>query len=342
VEKLKFLGGDAEKDLKEYGYGSPLRVDYTVEGKHHSAVLSTIRPGGFGHDTMPDRAGILFWETRAFNELPRHVRSIDLGSFTKTGGFKSLGDCTELFMLRELVDGKEYAADLNRIRETGELIQPDLERTRALARYLADIHREKRVDPGYYERRTRELLGHNECLFGLTDSYPADHPWIRPEMLADIEKACVDWRWRLKTQKGRLSVVHGDFHPFNILFREGADFSLLDRSRGSWGEPADDLAALSINYLFWGLLHRGEFADPFRRLWREFYSTYLTESQDVEVLQVVPPYLTWRALVVASPVWYKIDEGVRRKLINFSRNVLDHRELNWMKVEPLLEDREWP
>ena len=35
--------------------------------------------------------------------------------------------------------------------------------------------------------------------------------------------------------------MHGDFHPWNLLFREGVEFSVLDRSRGEWGEPADDV-----------------------------------------------------------------------------------------------------
>ena len=42
-----------------------------------------------------------------------------------------------------------------------------------------------------YFRFNRELLGHNECIFGLTDSYPTRHEWIRQEMLEDIEKKCV-------------------------------------------------------------------------------------------------------------------------------------------------------
>jgi aminoglycoside phosphotransferase (APT) family kinase protein len=44
--------------------------------------------------------------------------------------------------------------------------------------------------------------------------------------------------------------VHGDFHPWNILFQNDCDFAVLDRSRGEWGDPADDVAPLTINYLF--------------------------------------------------------------------------------------------
>ena len=43
--------------------------------------------------------------------------------------------------------------------------------------------------------------------------------------MREIERRCLEWRWRLKAKTQRLRQVHGDFHPWNILFRAGADFS---------------------------------------------------------------------------------------------------------------------
>jgi aminoglycoside phosphotransferase (APT) family kinase protein len=37
--------------------------------------------------------------------------------------------------------------------------------------------------------------------------------------------------------------VHGDFHPWNILFRAAVDFSVLDRSHGEYGDPASAASA---------------------------------------------------------------------------------------------------
>ena len=70
----------------------------------------------------------------------------------------------------------------------------------------------------------------------------------RPRLCEEIERAAVSSRWRLRGRTHRLSRTHGDFHPWNVLFREGTDFSVLDRSRGEWGEPADDVAALGVNF----------------------------------------------------------------------------------------------
>ena len=33
----------------------------------------------------------------------------------------------------------------------------------------------------------------------------------------------------------------------DVMFREGTDFTVLDRSRGEWGEAADDVSAMTIN-----------------------------------------------------------------------------------------------
>jgi len=74
---LVALGGAHEgKDVKGYGYGTPIRVDYQVEGHERCmAVLHTVSPGPFGHEHMADRAQELIWEHQAFNRLPRHVRA---------------------------------------------------------------------------------------------------------------------------------------------------------------------------------------------------------------------------------------------------------------------------
>jgi hypothetical protein len=340
ITGLHLLGrtGRPEEVLKGYGYGEPLRIDLLIDGKRRRVVLNTVKPGGFGHERMDDRAAILLWQSRTFNDLPRHVCSIDVGAFTRDGAAKTLGDCMELFLLTEHVEGSEYYRDLDRIRDADALTPLDLRRCEALAEYLAEIHAVKHGDPGLYERRIRELIGHNECIFGLTDSYPSGLGYVGPPQLASIEKRCIDWRWRIKPLVHRLCQVHGDFHPWNVLFRSGTDFTTLDRSRGEWGEPADDVAAMAINYLFYALQGRGALEGPFRTLWESFIDTYLEATHDAELPCVVQPFLCWRALVLASPLWYpNLTLDVRTKLLNFARNVLERDRLDPASVNGLLE-----
>jgi hypothetical protein len=87
---LSVLGQESGAgELKGYGYGVPVKVDYELSGQRHAAVLETVTPGPFGHEHMADRAQILLWSHAAFNRLPRHVRSLDVGGFSKEGSLVS-------------------------------------------------------------------------------------------------------------------------------------------------------------------------------------------------------------------------------------------------------------
>jgi hypothetical protein len=311
------LGGGRQGD-KGYGYGIPLRVDYLLDGAPQRAVVETVRPGPFGHEHMADRAQSLLWAHGAFRTLPRHVASLDVGAVRSSGELVPLGSAEELFMLAEFVDGHEYADDLLRLRAGAQASSLDLERADALCDYLVEIHRVRGPDPGLYVRRIRELLGHGECIFGVADSYPGD-----AALLMDLEKKCIEWRWKLKPRTHRLRQVHGDFHPWNLMFREGTDFSVLDRSRGEWGDAADDVTCLALNYLFFSLQRSGKLEGAFENLWRRFWERYLERSGDGELLEVAAPFIAFRALVMANPVWYpNLDAAVRRQLFNLIQNTL--------------------
>ena len=332
ILNVKVLGESKEKDIKGYGYGTPVQIDYVCAGKQHCAVLHTISPGPFGHEHMADRAQMLLWDHSAFNRLPRHVRSLDVGAFRRDGSTISLGDAEEFFELTEYAEGRGYFEDLSRMRDDSTLTDMDVAQADALCDYLVEIHRVQGDNPDLYVRRIRELVGHSECIMGLIDSYPTVQD--DPALLKQIEQHCVDWRWRLKDRVHRLRQVHGDFHPWNILFREGSDFVLLDRSRGEWGDPADDVTCLTMNYLFFSLQRSGRLDGNLQSLFERFWNRYLTKSGDTEMLQVVAPFFAFRGLVIAHPIWYpNLREDVRQKLFNFihavlDRNVFDPGEVN--------------
>ena len=198
ILNLKVLGESEAEDIKGYGYGTPVQIDYECNGKQHRAVLHTISPGPFGHEHMADRAQMLLWDHKAFNLLPRHVRSIDAGAFRQNGGIVSVGDAEEFFVLTEYAEGRCYVEDVARMRNDLKLTEIDVARADALCDYLTEIHRVEGANPELYVRRIRELIGHSECIMGLIDSYPANRAVIDRTRLKDIEQRCVDWRWRLK------------------------------------------------------------------------------------------------------------------------------------------------
>ena len=318
------LDGSAANSMKGFGYGTPVRVDYKFPGHpSQSAVLHTMSPGAFGHEHMSDRARILLWSHLAFNRLPRHVRSLDVGGFKKDKGLISLAGVEEVCLLTEYAEGQAYALDLERLRDSATANDLDAARADALCEYLAEIHRAPIEKPGLYIRRNRELVGDGECIMGLIDSYP-EHTLFTPNVLERIEHRAVEWRWRLKNRTHRLRRVHGDFHPWNILFGAGVDFRLLDRSRGEYGDPADDVTCLTANYIFFSLQRSGRLEGVFETLFKRFWERYLQATGDDEMLSVAAPFFAFRGLVMASPLWYPhLSDEVRGKLLNFIVNILE-------------------
>ncbi|MDG6995346.1 MAG: aminoglycoside phosphotransferase family protein [Nitrososphaerota archaeon] len=341
-EKEPERGGD----IKTLGYGVPYLVVYKQGGQTRRSIVSTMRISrGFGHDYRSDRIDNLVLSYDTWNRLPKHSKIQDIGAFKKKdSSMLSLGDADEFFLLRPMIDGVEYYKDLDRIFSTGNLQTNDVPRAHALADYLAVIHskkNEKKEDKELYLRKIRDTLGHGECIFGLADSYPESTDFLTEGELAELEKKCVEHRWSLRKNTSRLSQVHGDFHPWNVLFskdkKRPLEFRLLDRSRGEWGEPADDLCAMSINYIFYSLRKYGEFKGEYAELFNEFLNTYMKKTGDTQIFDAMPLFYTFRALVIASPLWYPtLSRDTRRKIFNFAHNILEERRFDPARVNDYL------
>lgn len=328
VREIRPLKEPTNKDsIKAFGYGSPLLIIFTQNGQEtQQVVLHTMSQDRFGHNRRSDRARNLLLDYATFNKLPRHVPAIDVGAFAHDGNLISLSDTGEFFLIASFVEGDLYADDLKRIAHNGGIGTDDEPRAIALANYLADIHATKEPDPVRYRRCIRDLLGHGEGIMGMTDAYPADFTIAPPDRLEYIEQRCLSWRWRIHGHQHRLSQSHGDFHPWNVLF-EGEtphQFTVLDRSRGAWGEPADDLSAMTINYILFSVRQYGQLQDEWARLFHVFWDTYLDATSDWQVRDVIAPFYAWRTLVVAHPVWYpNLADSVRESLFHFIENVLE-------------------
>src|SRR5215469_6574048 len=103
--RMAALGRESSNEmLKGYGYGTPVRVDFEIDGtegriEHQSVVQHTLSPGPFGHEEVSDRARILLWEYGTFSHLTRHVRALDFGGFGPDHSLLSLRDLEEPFLV---------------------------------------------------------------------------------------------------------------------------------------------------------------------------------------------------------------------------------------------------
>ncbi|MCL4267848.1 MAG: phosphotransferase [Anaerolineae bacterium] len=339
IQSVRELNGQTirEDTLKQFGYGRPLLVTYYVGGVEKSEVFHRIRRNTFGRERDDDRVAVVWLDYHTFNRLPRHVTAVDMLLHTAAGDLQSIQTADELLLVTTYQPGVLYATDLARIRDEGVLQPIDWERAANLARYLAEIHQTGHDDPALWRRRLRDLVGHGEGIMGLTDSYPPDLVYADENCLQEIETQANRWRWRLKPLHHRLCQVHGDFHPFNIGFTENSGLFALDRSRGEWGEPADDVSCLTVNYLFFSLQRDGKWTRPFTDLHDHFWQQYLAVRPDEEMTAVIQPWFAWRALVLASPLWYPhLTEATRRQLLTFARRVLAIDRFDYRRVNELL------
>jgi len=197
---------------------------------------------------------------------------------------------------------------------------------------------------------------------GVFDTYP-DGTLSYDEM-AEIIKKSVDWIARLKPKYKRLCQIHGDFHPGNIWFKESRsqksevrspttifptlekggkggfdiDFVLLDRSRGPWGDAADDVTALTINYIFLSIKHHGSVKGSYLEGLKMFFEKYVALTGDEKLYSIVAPFFAFRGAVVANPIFYPELTPDQRKLIfRFVNNVLDDDRFGLEKINDYLE-----
>lgn len=316
-----------------HGTGFFLEIEKDKEKKQY--VIKDLAPDGLGHDNPSDRASVFLWALDNYNNLPKHVRAIDVLAMYEDGSLHSIGGGKEYFLLMEKADGVNYFNDLSVFSEKEHLDNKDIKKIRLMTSYLADIHSVKKESKILYWRKLRDNVGHGECLMGVFDSYP-DGTLDYNEM-AEIIKKSVDWIVKLKPRYKRLSQIHGDFHPGNIWFKDDEDFILLDRSRGPWGDPADDITALTINYIFFSIKKYGEVKGSYLEGINLFFDEYIKASGDKEIHEVVAPFFAFRGAVVANPIFYpELTSEQRRLIFRFIHNVLDDERFRLENVNDYL------
>lgn len=342
LRSVEPLNGDRKSgELKQVGYGAPLLVQYEVRGKPRRLVFRTQAANWFGHDRRSDRACLALLAADTFADQPHHSRVLDVGAI-RGEELVSIRGAGEFYLVTSYEEGTMYASHLHDVEERGFAEPEDLERAQTLAQHLVEVHKLKPagVRPEereqVYRRALRDLVGSGEGIFGIADSYP--NFFARTDLVRSIEQLATSWRWRLgRCGAARLCRTHGDFHPYNILFGNGMELAVLDASRGGAGDPADDLAALSINYLFAGMRRPHTWQRGFRPLWSSFFQTYLSQTHDTAVFDCFAPFFAWRALVLASPAWYPdVSEEVRVGLLTAAVDLLEGTTLRPDRIEDLV------
>ncbi|MBI4685751.1 MAG: aminoglycoside phosphotransferase family protein [Nitrospirae bacterium] len=326
------------RKLGSGAHGSGFLVEIKTKTGLKSYVVKALVPHDLGHDYPSDRAGVFLLALNEYKNLPCHVKALDVLSEMADGSIKAVGGGKEYYLLMERGEGRSYFHDLSEFARKTSLETIDIEKIKVMTSYLAEIHSVKKNSKPLYWRKLRDIVGHGECLMGVFDTYPDGT--LPYKEITDIIKKSVDWIYKLKPKHKRLSQLHGDFHPGNIWFKEarshppipplarggergGVDFILLDRSRGPWGEPADDVTALAINYIFFSIKLHGAVIGPYFEALELFFEEYVRLTGDREIYEVLAPFFAFRGAVVANPVFYpEVTDKQRTLIFRFVHKVL--------------------
>jgi hypothetical protein len=92
-----------------------------------------------------------------------------------------------------------------------------------------------------------------------------------------------------------------------------------------------------MNYLFFSLQRSGRLEGGLRELWLRFWTRYLERTGDHVLLDVAAPFLVFRALVMANPLWYpRLAPPLRETLLRFCMNVLAAERFEPERIEAYL------
>jgi hypothetical protein len=200
-----------------------------------------------------------------------------------------------VYLLEEKVEGELYAESLLDMIENGWSKQVE-ETTRKLAHFLAEIHKIEYQDKSLIPY-VRMLYGGEFGLLTHLDLNPRkDREWEE-----EIIRLAFQWRYKLLESLPSPRAIHGDFHAWNIIFASDGTIRVTGVLHTNYGLPADDIAALTINFFSFAVQYPTQ-KELWKRLYYVFLDTYLENFHSKEqILSTLPFFLGWRAVVLSNP-----------------------------------------
>jgi aminoglycoside phosphotransferase family enzyme len=329
------------KELGSGWHGTGYSVAFKKGAKTKEVVLRTLMPVDFSHDFLSDRAKVFVLQHEMSKDIPNHIESFDVSGYTKEGDLVSLGDVQEFFQIVEVAKGSSYSDDFQRIKETGKLISDDIKKAKILSDYLVKLHSNKFSGTpeeirSIRRRHSRDAVGHGEMMVGVIDTYPDKLSFTTKDELTGLICKASAFREKIKDAPFIPCRMHGDFHPGNVIFN-GDKLILLDASRELFGDPADDVTTMAINYIWFAVMQSGSFDGPFAELFNVYWENYFNKTKDQTIDQTAGVYFAFRGVVTSHPVFYsKQSDETRKKMIRFIDNVLDDGPFNPKKINEYL------
>jgi hypothetical protein len=227
----------------------------------------------------------------------------------------SLSEALRLLVLNQ---GTSLHDALQRLAVEGLASASEIALFSALARSLVRSHLPLTSSgPEVYRKSLCAIFQGEQGVISLLDALPAGADDPDEGRLQAMERRFIGWRWRLRGRAERLRRVHGGLSFEGVRVLPQGEVMPLSTPEMP-GDPALDVSAVTVGLLALGAREPLCWPEGYRLLSDAFWSTYLAESGDHELLDVAPPFLAWRALQAAAG----LSGGARRGLFEFAEEVL--------------------
>jgi aminoglycoside phosphotransferase family enzyme len=340
--KEKYEGRISSIEIKKLGsgvLGTGYSLKFKVDDRSKTLVLKSLFKENLGMDHYSDRASSLLDAHDNYNKMENHVKSEDVIAQNDDNSLTSIGKAKEFYILMEEARGEDLFKDFDKIKESGKLSEEVRKKILVISDFLVKLHKNKHESVPLYRRKIRDTIGSGGSLIGLLDMHPDPaFKQFESKWMEIVMHSIKFWR-KSRNMDNRLCEIHADYHPGNLWFENG-NFTILDRSRGRYGEPADDIVAFAINPIMYSLMTTGEFEGPFREMFDIFWNNYFKQTKDREMRKIMAPYIAFRVSVVTNPIFYN-DEmlggkdkatKIRSKMINLALNILKDNEFSPEKI----------
>ena len=313
--------------------GTGYLVTFLSRKQKFRLILKSLRKEGLRHDYLSDRASSLIQAHSDYNLLPNHIHSQDVLVENVSGSLNSLGNAKEFYILMDEAKGKDFGKILGEVKNTGELNAEIKKKILCISDWLVEIHKNKHVSSSLYRRKISDTFGGNGSIMELLSIYPENAFIEYSSEWLNILGFNLRFFALSRKLEHRLCEVHGDLHPGNIWFDEDK-LIILDRARGRYGEPADDIVAFVINLILYSLVSSGDFSGNFKELFALFWNNYFQKTGDREMRKIMSPFFAFRIAVITNPII--LDDNffggkekakkIRQQLINFALHISKEKE----------------
>lgn len=340
--KSKYKNKISEIKIKKLGsgvLGTGYSINFKLNDENKTLIIKSLFKENLGMDHYSDRASSLLEAHDNYNKMENHIKSEDVIAQNEDDSLISIGNAKEFYILMEEAKGENLFKDFENIKKSKLLNEKTKDKIKKISDFLVKLHKNKHESISLYRRKIRDIIGSGGSLIGLLDMHPEnDFRKFEKEWTEIIKRSINFWK-KSRNLNHRLSEIHADFHPGNLWF-DGDKLIILDRSKGRFGEPADDIIAFGINPIMYALITNEKFEGPFKEIFDLFWNNYFKQTKDKEMRKIMAPYIAFRISVITNPLFYNDKffgaaekaSLIRKKLINFALNVLKEDEFNPEKI----------